>query len=172
MNINPRVEAAFRDFGVPIAFLEYTSKSDTYLTYYTWLQKHENFADDETLAETIECKVALETVNAVLYADDQIKEEITKFKSGTITVGIDDDNDKIFTELLEKTIDDESGFITSSVTDMPILVGFGHIVPEIVGGKRKYKVEFFYKVKFKPVMTDAKTKDDSLFVQSMEVGNA
>lgn len=122
----------------------------------------ETYDEIKTLAGAIECKVALETVNAVLYADDQIKEEITEFRSGTITIGIDNDDDTIFAEILGKTIDVENGFVISNVNDTPILVGFGHVVPKIVGGKRKYKVEFFYKVKFKPFMTDAKTKGDSL----------
>ena len=116
----------------------------------------------KTLAGAIECKVALETANATLYADDQIKEEITEFKSGTITIGIDNDDDTIFAELLGKTIDEQSKLVTSNVNDTPIFVGFGHIVPKIVNGARKYKVEFFYKVKFKPFMVDAKTKGESL----------
>lgn len=53
MNVNPIIEAAFKDFEVPIAFLNYTGRSETYLTYYTWLQKPENFSDDEYHVETI-----------------------------------------------------------------------------------------------------------------------
>lgn len=52
ININPTIELAFSDFEVnkkriPIAFLSYTGKADTYLTYYTWQEQPENFFDDE-----------------------------------------------------------------------------------------------------------------------------
>ncbi len=52
ININPIIEEAFSDFEVnkkriPIAFLSYTGKADTYLIYYTWYEQPENFFDDE-----------------------------------------------------------------------------------------------------------------------------
>lgn len=53
MNINPIIEAIFKDFSVPIAFLEYTGKETIYLTYYTWLEKPENFANDDNHAEIV-----------------------------------------------------------------------------------------------------------------------
>lgn len=53
MNINPLIEVAFKDFPVPIAFMEYTGKAGTYLTYYSWLEKPENFADDEHKVEVV-----------------------------------------------------------------------------------------------------------------------
>ena len=36
---------------IPIAFLNYTGNSDVYLTYYTWLEKPENFYDNENHSE-------------------------------------------------------------------------------------------------------------------------
>ena len=36
---------------IPIAFLNYTGNSDIYLTYYTWLEKPENFYDNENHSE-------------------------------------------------------------------------------------------------------------------------
>lgn len=116
----------------------------------------------KTLAGAIECKVALELSEATLYADDSVKEQISVFKSGTITAGIDDDNDTVFAELLGKTVDEETGLVTSNINDEPIFVGFGHIVTKMINGTKKYKVEFFPKVKFKPFITDSKTKGDSL----------
>ena len=116
----------------------------------------------KTLSGAIECKVTLDLAEATLYSDDAVREQVSIFKSGTLTAGIDDDNDEIFAELLGKTVDEETGVVISNVNDVPIYVGFGHIVPKMVGGALKYKVEFFPKMKFKPFMTDAKTKGDSL----------
>ena len=116
----------------------------------------------KTLAGAIECKVSLDLSEATLYCDDILKEQVSMFKNGTLTAGIDDDDDTVFAELLGQTKDVATGIVTSKITDNPIYVGFGHIVPKMINGSKKYKVEFFPKVKFKPFMTDAKTKGDSL----------
>ena len=116
----------------------------------------------KTLAGAIECKVTLDLSEASLYADDALREQVSLFKSGTLTAGIDDDDDTVFAELLGKTVDQQTGVVTSNSEDTPIYVGFGNIVPKMVGGAKKYKVEFFPKVKFKPFITDAKTKGDNL----------
>jgi phi13 family phage major tail protein len=116
----------------------------------------------KTLSGAIECKVTLDLAEATLYCDDALKEQVSMFKSGTLTAGIDEDDDAIFAELLGKTVDDETGVVVSNVSDEPIYVGFGHIVPKMVNGAKKYKVEFFPKMKFNPFIADAKTKGDNL----------
>ena len=120
------------------------------------------YGEIKTLAGAIECKVTLDLSEASLYADDTLKEQVSLFKSGTLTAGIDDDNDSVFAELLGKTVDEETGVVTSNSEDTARYVGFGHIVSKIVNGEKKYKVEFFPKVKFKPFIPDSKTKGDSL----------
>ena len=62
ININPIIESAFSNFEVnkkriPIAFLSYTGKADTYLTYYTWSEQSEHFYDDEYHAEIVYCTI-------------------------------------------------------------------------------------------------------------------
>ena len=111
----------------------------------------------KTLVGAIEIKVTLDLSEALLYADDALREQVSLFKSGTLTAGIDDDNDTVFAELLGKTVDQETGIVTSNSEDTPIYVGFGHIVPKMVGGVKKYKVEFFPKVKFKPFYRELST---------------
>ena len=120
------------------------------------------YGEIKTLAGAIECKVTLDLSEASLYADDTLKEQVSLFKSGTLTAGIDDDDDSIFAELLGKTVDKQTGVVTSNTEDLPIYVGFGHIVSKIISGVKKYKVKFFPKVKFKPFIPDSKTKGDSL----------
>lgn len=56
MNINSIIEKAFADFTVdqkiiPITFINYTGNADSYLTYYTWFDKPDNFYNDEHHAE-------------------------------------------------------------------------------------------------------------------------
>ena len=96
----------------------------------------------KTLAGAIECKVTLDLSEASLYADDALREQVSLFKSGTLTAGIDDDDDTVFAELLGKTVDQQTGVVTSNSEDTPIYVGFGHIVPKMISGVKKYKVEF------------------------------
>ncbi|MGN1044164.1 MAG: hypothetical protein ACI4PR_05210 [Acutalibacteraceae bacterium] len=38
-----------------------------------------------------------------------------------------------------KTVDEETGVITSNVNDLSIYVGFGHVVPKLVGGVKNTK---------------------------------
>ena len=50
----------------------------------------------------------------------------------------------------------------SNTSDTPKAVGFGHIITKINNNVKKYKVEFFPKVVFKPFVADANTKADSI----------
>lgn len=138
--------------GIGLKNFKYAKLNEDGLTY----------GEVKTLAGAIECKVSLDLTEATLFCDDVLKEQVALFKNGTLTAGIDDDDDEVFAELLGKNLDEESGIVTSNVSDTPIYVGFGHVVPKMVGGVRKYKVEFFPKLKFKPFITDAKTKGDNL----------
>ena len=60
------------------------------------------------LSGAIECKVRLDLAEATLYCDDALKKQVSMFKSGTLTAGIDEDDNAIFAELLGKTVDEET----------------------------------------------------------------
>lgn len=132
-------------------------------------EDEETYSTPATLAGAIECSVSLNTANAKLYADDVTKEDIDEFIDGTITMGVDEDDDKIFSPLLGET---SENYQLASETDIPVYksnindvakyFGFGQVVTKMVNHKRVFKVEFFPKVKFKPYVTDTKTKGDSL----------
>ena len=56
MNINPLIESVFDNFTVdnvviPIAHLHYKGKESTYLSYYTWSESPEEFADNVPILE-------------------------------------------------------------------------------------------------------------------------
>lgn len=128
----------------------------------------ETYKVPATLGGAIECKVSLDIAEAELYSDDALKEKVSAFKKGTMTLGIDDDDDKIFSVLLGEKInkvgtgEEQVDEYVSGSEDIPAYFGFGQIVPKMIGGIRKYKVEWFPKVQFKPYVTDKKTKGDSL----------
>ncbi|HHV82757.1 MAG TPA: hypothetical protein GXX43_03725 [Tepidanaerobacter syntrophicus] len=47
MSINQDVIIALKDIGVPVSFQNYTGAADTYITFFTYLDKPEQHADDE-----------------------------------------------------------------------------------------------------------------------------
>lgn len=111
-------------------------------------------------AKAISCSVSITSNSAKLYADDALAESDTTFQSGTVTLGIDDEDDTMMATLLGHEI--ESGEMVRSSTDMSPYVGLGRIVTKMVSGVLKYKVEFLCKVKFSEPSQDNTTKGESL----------
>lgn len=57
----------------------------------------------------------LDLAEATLYCDDVVRKQVSIFKSGTLTAGIDEDDDAVFAELLGKTVDEKTGVVISNV---------------------------------------------------------
>ena len=111
--------------------------------------------------KVIDEKFAPEYNSAELYANDGIVESDYSFKKGTLSLTIADDNDEFIAGLFGNTIATE-GEVTSNIEDTAPEYGYGHIIPKIVSGARKYKVEFFPRVKFTKVTSDNKTRGESV----------
>lgn len=110
--------------------------------------------------KVVDEKFAPEYNNAELYANDVLCESDYTFKKGVLTLTVADDNDKLGAELLGNSITEDE--VTSNVDDMQPEFGYGHIIPKVVGGVRKYKVEFFPRVKFTKITNDNKTRGESV----------
>ena len=110
--------------------------------------------------KVVDEKFAPEYNSAELYANDGLAESDYSFKKGTLSLTVADDDDKLCAELLGNT--DEDGEVTSNVGDAAPEFGYGHIIPKLVGGVRKYKVEFFPRVKFTKVTSDNKTRGEGV----------
>lgn len=122
--------------------------------------------------KVVEEKFAPEYNSAELYGNDVLAESDNTFKKGTLTLTLVDDNDTKDAELLGNTVSSEksnSGEVTMAVDDSAPEVGYGHIVTKIVGGARKYKVEFFPRVKFNKVTHDAKTRGESVEFNTVSI---
>jgi phi13 family phage major tail protein len=111
-------------------------------------------------AKAISCNVSISNNDAKLYADDALAESDTTFQSGTVTLGIDDEDSTVMATLLGHEI--TSGEIVRNANDIAPYVGLGRIVTKIVGGSYKYKVEFLKKVKFSEPSQEDNTKGESL----------
>ena len=114
----------------------------------------------QTPAKAISCKVNITTNDAKLYADDGLAESDTSFQSGTVELGIDDEDDITMATLLGHEITD--GEMIRNANDTAQYVGFGRILTKMVGGVYKYKVEFLHKVKFSEPSQEDNTKGESL----------
>ena len=112
------------------------------------------------LEKVIDEKFSAEFNSAELYADDALAETDYTFKKGTLAITVANDDDEKDAELMGNTI--EEGEVTKTITDTAPEVGYGHIVTKMVNGVRKYKVEFFPRVKFTKITTDAKTRGESV----------
>ena len=111
-------------------------------------------------AKAISCKVDISNNDAKLYADDGLAESDTTFQSGTVTLGIDDEDDVTLATLLGHEI--TNGEMVRNANDIAPYVGLGRVITKIVGGVYKYKVEFLYKVKFSEPSQDNSTKGESV----------
>lgn len=111
--------------------------------------------------KVVDEKFAPEYNNAELYANDGLAETDYSFKKGTLSVTIADDDDDFIAELFGNAVA-EDGEVVSTIDDTAPEFGYGHIIPKIVGGVKKYKVEFFPRVKFTKVTGDNKSRGESV----------
>ena len=112
------------------------------------------------LEKVIDEKFSAEYNSAELYADDVLAECDYSFKKGTLAITVANDDDAKEAELMGNTINEDE--VVKAVSDTAPEFGYGHIVTKMVNGVRKYKVEFFPRVKWTKITTDAKTRGESV----------
>ena len=110
--------------------------------------------------KVVDEKFAPEYNTAELYANDALCESDYSFKKGTLSLTVADDDDTFVAEIMGNTV--STGEVVSSVDDTAPEMGYGHILPKLVNNVKKYKVEFFPRVKFTKVTTDNKTRGESV----------
>lgn len=125
------------------------------------------YAGPQTPGKAVSCNVSITNNSAMLYADDSLAESDTSFQSGTVTMGIDEDDITTMGALLGHTITD--GIMTRNANDVAPYVGLGRVVTKMVGGEYQYKVEFLYKVKFSEPSQENTTKGESVEFATTEI---
>ena len=121
----------------------------------------------KTPGKAISCNVEISNNSATLYADDTLAESDTSFQSGTVTMGIDEDDLTTMAALLGHTITD--GVMIRNAYDVAPYVGLGRIVMKMVNNVTKYKVEFLYKVKFSEPSAENQTRGESVEFATTEI---
>ena len=130
--------------------------------YYAKITEDEN--GDETyevpaqLAKAISAELSVELAEAILYADDGAAEIVKEFKSGTLSLGVDDIGSAAASDLTGAVID-ANGVVISTSEDggIPVAVGF-----RAKKSNGKYRYYWLYKVKFGIPAANLATKGDSI----------
>lgn len=115
----------------------------------------------KNLGKAVSCSVSITNNSATLYADDTLAESDTTFQSGTVTLGVDDDRENTFADLLGHEVTEE-GEVISNSNDTAPWVGLARIIVKLVNNVRLYKVSILYKVKFSEPSDDENTKGESV----------
>ncbi len=119
-------------------------------------------------AKAVSCNVSISNNDARLYADDGLAESDTSFQSGTVTMGVDNDDLQTMADLLGHTYSEENGIVRNADDTAPY-VGLGRVVTRMVSGALQYKVEFLSKVKFAEPSQEDTTKGESVEFGTTEI---
>ena len=118
----------------------------------------ESYGKPTQLAKAMTADLSVELAEATLYADDGAAEIVKEFKSGKLTLGVDDIGAAVASDLTGATID-ANGVIVSASEDggSPVAIGF-----RAKKANGKYKYFWLYRVKFGIPAANLATKGDSI----------
>ena len=121
-------------------------------------QGNESYGAPVQLAKAISADLSVELAEATLYADDGAAEIVKEFKSGTLSLGVDDLGGGVASDLTGSTIDN-NGVVISTAEDggSPVAVGF-----RAKKSNGKYRYFWLYRIKFGIPATALATKGDSI----------
>lgn len=118
----------------------------------------ETYATPVQLAKAISADLSVELAEATLYADDGAAEIVKEFKSGTLSLGVDDIGASVASDLTGASIDDNHVVISGSEDGGdPVAIGF-----RAKKANGRYKYYWLYRVKFGVPATNLATKGDSI----------
>lgn len=85
----------------------------------------ETYSKPKQLAKAISAELSVEVAEAILYADDGASEIVKEFKSGTLTLSVDDLGTEAAATLTGAQVDTNGVLIsTSEDTTTPVAIGF------------------------------------------------
>ena len=119
---------------------------------------NETYGTPVQLAKAISAELSVELNEAILYADDGQAESVKEFKSGTLSLNIDDLGHANAALLLGAEVD-ENGVRISRGEDNPTYVAVGFRARKANG---KYRYFWLYRVQFAVPGTSLATKGDSI----------
>ena len=118
----------------------------------------ETYGTPAVLAKAMTAELSMELNEATLYADDGAAEVVKEFRSGTLSLGIDDIGTAVANELTGAQIDDNKVLIAASENGgSPVAVGF-----RARKSNGTYRYFWLYRVIFAIPATNLQTKGDSI----------
>lgn len=122
----------------------------------------ETYATPQILAKAISAEMSVELAEAILYADDAAAEVIKTFKSGKLTLGVDDIGVAAAQDLTGAQVDD-NGVLVSATENMgsPVAIGF-----RALKANGKYRYFWIYRAVFGVPATNLQTQGDSISFQT------
>ena len=122
----------------------------------------ETYGTPEVLAKAMTAELSIELIEAILYADDGASEVVKEFKSGALTLGIDDIGSLVAQDLTGCKIDSNNVVVSRSEDGgSPVAVGF-----RAKKANGKYRYFWLYRVIFSVPATSLATKGDSITFSS------
>jgi phi13 family phage major tail protein len=118
------------------------------------------------IAKAITAKLEVETTEIRLDADDDVDHLEKKFKSGTITLGVNDLPPAETAALLGKTTD-AAGVVYSNENDEAPYYAIGFRAKKLKGGK--YRYIWLYKTQFEEPSEEFETIGESIEVKTPEI---
>ncbi len=119
---------------------------------------YETYSKPKQLAKAMTADLSVELAEATLYADDSAAEVVKEFKSGTLSLGIDNIGIEVAKDLTGATVD-KNGVLVSAGEDGGGYVAVGFRAKKSNG---KYRYFWLYRVKFGIPSTALATKGDSI----------
>ncbi len=123
------------------------------------------YAAPKRLAKGITVDLAIETSEGTLYADDSVDETVKEFKSGALTLSVNDLSVETEAELLGKQTDAD-GVVYASGDDEPPYFAVGFRAKKAGG---EYRYVWLYKVKFGVPNEKYSTKGDGIEFSTPEI---
>ncbi len=123
---------------------------------------NETYGTPIQLAKAMKADLSVELAEATLYADDGPSEVVKEFKSGTLSLGINDIGKTAAEDLTGARLDD-NGVVISGGEDIgtPVAVGF-----RAKKASGKFRYFWLYRVVFGIPATNLQTKGDSISFQT------
>ncbi|MDR1364084.1 MAG: phage tail protein [Oscillospiraceae bacterium] len=122
----------------------------------------ETYGTPVKLAKAMKADLSVELAEAVLFADDAASEVVKTFKSGTLSLGVDDIGKDSAMALLGVRVDANGVIVSSSEdTSTPVAIGF-----RARKSNGKYRYFWIYRVVFGVPSANLETKGDSINFQA------
>lgn len=122
----------------------------------------ETYGIPTQLAKAIKADLTIDLAEATLYADDGEAYVIKDFKSGKLSLGVEDIGVKAAQDLTGAVVDDNGVLVSASENEgSAVAVGFRALKPN-----GKYRYFWMYRVKFGVPATNLQTKGDSITFQT------